>query len=125
MRDSCFASPGIETVTPVIPAGLRHAVLIVSKTNGRRHIEHIPHSNAVLADIVRSLSRQAYVTGNAAVFNDEQLRRFAVVVLNSANGDFLRPDQQASFMRFVVRGGGVVALHAAGDDSHTEAQYKR
>ncbi|MBJ6120387.1 ThuA domain-containing protein [Sphingomonas mollis] len=113
-----------DATPPVLPTGLRHAVLIVSKTNGWRHIEHIPHSNAVLADIAHSLGRPSYVTENTAVFNDDQLRHFAVVVLNSASGDFLTSDQQAAFRRFVARGGGVVALHAAGDDSHTQAWYK-
>jgi type 1 glutamine amidotransferase len=112
-----------DSVAPVLPKGLRDAVLIVSKTNGWRHIEHIPHSNFVLADIAKSLGRASYATENAAVFNDEQLRHFSVVVLNSASGDFLTPDQRAAFARFVARGGGVVALHAAGDDSHTDAWY--
>ncbi|MBD8639630.1 ThuA domain-containing protein [Sphingomonas sp. CFBP 13733] len=112
-----------DTVAPVLPKDLHDAVLIVSKTNGWRHIEHIPHSNRVLADIVQGLGRTSYATENAAVFNDEQLRHFSVVVLNSASGGFLTPDQRAAFARFVARGGGVVALHAAGDDSHTDAWY--
>jgi hypothetical protein len=41
------------------------------------------------------------VTENAAVFNDEQLRHFSVVVLNSASGGFLTPDQRAAFARFL------------------------
>lgn len=116
-------TPGYDHVAPVLPSGLRRAVLIVSKTNGWRHIEHIPHSNAVLADIVREQGRQSYTTENAAVFNDEQLRHFAVVVLNSSSGDFLTPGQRAAFARFVARGGGVVALHAAGDNSHVAPWY--
>ena len=112
-----------DSVAPTLPANLQNAVLIVSKTNGWRHIEHIPHSNAVLADIAKDLGRQSYVTENAAIFNDTQLRHFSVVVLNSASGDFLTPAQRDAFRRFVSRGGGVVALHAAGDDSHTEAWY--
>ena len=75
----------VDTVAPTLPAGLSHGVLIVSKTNGWRHIEHIPHSNAVLADIARGLGRASYTTENAAVFNDDQLRHFSVVVLNSAS----------------------------------------
>ena len=116
-------TPTYDEVAPVLPKGLRRAVLIVSKTNGWRHIEHIPRSNTVLAQIARSLGRASYTTENAAVFNDEQLRRFSVVVLNSASGDFLTADQRAAFARFVARGGGVVALHAAGDGSHTAAWY--
>ncbi|RZL81110.1 MAG: ThuA domain-containing protein, partial [Sphingomonas sp.] len=112
-----------DTVAPVLPKGLHHAVLIVSKTNGWRHIEHIPHSNTVLADIARGLKRASYVTENGAVFDDAHLQHFSVVVLNSASGEFLTPDQRAAFARFVARGGGVVALHAAGDNSHTDAWY--
>lgn len=118
-------TPTYDTVAPILPKGLQHAVLIVSKTNGWRHIEHIPHSNAVLADIAKSLGLASYVTENAAVFNEEQLKRFSVVVLNSASGDFLTEDQRAAFARFVARGGGVVALHAAGDNSHTDPWYTR
>jgi len=113
----------VDTVAPTLPAGLKRGVLIVSKTNGWRHFEHIPHSNAVLADIAKRLGRPSFTTENAAVFNDDQLSHFSVVVLNSASGDFLTPEQQAAFARFVARGGGVVALHAAGDDSHTAPWY--
>ena len=51
-----------DSVAPVLPKGLRNAVLIVSKTNGWRHIEHIPHSNLALADIAtqrRELTERA------------------------------------------------------------------
>ena len=116
-------TPKYDRIAPTLPAGLSRGVLIVSKTNGWRHLEHIPRSNAVLAKIAHDLGRLSYVTENAAVFNDAQLRRFSVVVLNSASGDFLTAEQLAAFERFVARGGGVVALHAAGDNSHTAAWY--
>lgn len=114
-----------DTVAPTLPKSLNRAVLIVSKTNGWRHIEHIPHSNAVLADIAKGLGHASYITENAAIFNDEQLRHFSVVILNSASGDFLTPKQRSAFVRFVARGGGVVALHAAGDNSHTAPWYTK
>ncbi|KHL25474.1 hypothetical protein PK98_01920 [Croceibacterium mercuriale] len=116
-------TPTHDAVAPVLPEGLQQAVLIVSKTNGWRHLEHIPHSNDVLAGIAQDLGRASYVTENAAVFNNEQLRRFSVVVLNSASGDFMTEDQRAALAGFVARGGGVVALHAAGDGSHTDSWY--
>lgn len=121
--DPHLPSPVMDQVAPSLPDGLSGAVLIVSKTNGWRHLEHIPHSNQVLEEIAHGLGRASYVTENAAVFNDEQLSHFAVVVLNSASGDFLTPEQQAAFTRFVAHGGGVVALHAAGDNSHTDKWY--
>nr|WP_243846973.1 ThuA domain-containing protein [Sphingomonas japonica] len=123
LSDPHLPKPTYDRVAPVLPAGLDRAVLIVSKTNGWRHIEHIPHSNSVLAEIAREQGRQSYVTENAAVFNDAQLRRFSVVVLNSASGDFLTTEQGEALTRFVARGGGIVALHAAGDDSHKAPWY--
>lgn len=123
--DPHLPAPVVDTVAPTLPAGLKGAVLIVSKTNGWRHFEHIPHSNAVLADIARELGRKSFTTENAAVFNDRDLRHFSVIVLNSASGAFLTPAQLAAFTRFVARGGGVVALHAAGDDSHKEPWYDK
>ena len=116
-------TPTVDAVAPVLPDGLQDGVLIVSKTNAWRHLEHIPHSNDVLADIAQSLDRASYVTENAAIFNDEQLRRFSVVVLNSTSGEFMTEDQRAALAAFVARGGGVVALHAAGDGSHIDSWY--
>ena len=123
-RDPHLPAPTYDSVPPVLPAGLNDAVLIVSKTNGWRHIEHIPHSNAVLAALAKAGGRASFATENAAVFNDAQLARFSVVVLNSASGDYLTDDQKAAFRRWVERGGGVVALHAAGDNSHIWPWYR-
>jgi len=116
-------TPTYDDVAPTVPAGIEGGVLIVSKTNAFRHLEHIPHSNRVLAQIAERLGRHSFVTENAAVFNDQQLSRFSVVILNSTSGDFLTPGQRAAFARFVERGGGVVALHAAGDNSHEDPWY--
>jgi len=116
-------APTYDNAAPTLPKNLKQAVLILSKTNGWRHIEHIPHSNMVLADIAANLGHASYTTENAAIFNDEQLRHFSVIILNSASGDFLTEAQRSAFARFVARGGGVVALHAAGDNSHKAPWY--
>lgn len=116
--------PVIDLAPPELPAGADDLVLIVSKTNGWRHIEHIPHSNQVLSAIAAELGRAAFVTENSAVFNDPQLARVSLVVLNSASGNFLSPAEMAAFRRFVERGGSVVALHAAGDGSQDDPWYR-
>lgn len=123
-RDPHVPPPTYDSVAPELPRGLRDGVLIVSKTNGWRHIEHIPHSNAVLAEIARASGRASFATENAAVFTDANLARFRVVVLNSASGDFLTPDQRAALDRWMAKGGGLVALHAAADDSHVWPTYR-
>lgn len=106
-----------DSVPPTIPAGLRDGVLIFSKTNGFRHVEHIPHSTRVIADLARAQGRQSFATENAAVFHPKLLRRFRVVVLNSPSGDAYTPSQRRAFEDYIRRGGRVVALHAAGGDS--------
>ena len=43
--DPHLPTPTLDTEAPALPAGIERGVLIVSKTNGWRHFEHIPHSN--------------------------------------------------------------------------------
>jgi len=117
-------TPVIDTTSPDVPAGLRNGVLIVSKTNAWRHLEHIPHSNRVLADLAGEAGRAAFVTENAAVFTDAALARFRVVILNSASGSFLTVDQRGALDRWLSRGGGLIALHAAADGSHDWPRYR-
>lgn len=112
-----------DTVPPELPAGLKRAVLIVSKTNAYRHHEQIPHSTKVIGEIAQDLGRRSFATENAAVFNDAMLGRFSVVVLNNVSGEFLSEPQKAAFRRYVDGGGGVVGLHAAGDSSHAWPWY--
>ncbi|WP_315761010.1 ThuA domain-containing protein [Sphingomonas sp. Y38-1Y] len=115
--------PTYDSVPPAVPAGIQRGVLIVSKTNAWRHLEHIPHSNEVIAGIAKDLKRPSFTTENAAVFDDAILKNFSVVVLNSASGDFMTAPQREALARFVARGGGIVALHAAGDNSHKAPWY--
>lgn len=116
-------APVTDTVAPKVPADIRKGVLIISKTSSYRHLEHIPHSNAVLSGIAKELGHQSFMTENAAVFDDALLKQFSVVVLNSTNGMFLTPDQGAALERFVAGGGGLIALHAAGDSSYKNGWY--
>lgn len=116
-------APVVDTVPPDVPRGLKNGVLIVTKTSGWRHLEHIPHSTEVIGELAREAGQASFHTENAAVFNDRDLARFSVVVLNSTTGDFMSAPQQAAFRRYVERGGGVVALHGAGDGSHVWPWY--
>jgi len=114
--DPHYPAPVFDQTPPALPKGLSHAVLIFSKTNGFRHVEHIPHSKTVLEDIAKAQGRATFTTENAAIFNPAQLSRFSVVVLDSASGDLFTPSQRAAFVEYLKRGGGLVAIHAAGGD---------
>ncbi len=108
-----------ETVPPALPDGLKDtAILIFSKTNGYRHDDAIKVSNDALSSIAERRGWSAFVTENGAVFNPEQLKRFKAVVWNNASGDVLTEAQREAFKSYLESGGGFVAIHAAGDNSH-------
>ncbi|WP_077228664.1 ThuA domain-containing protein [Sphingomonas hengshuiensis] len=112
-----WPTPVVDTVPPTLPAfKARHAVLVLSKTNGFRDDPQIRTANAALAALVRARGWDVFVTENAAVSNPAQLAKFDVIVLNSTSGDIFTEAQRAAFRGWLERGGGLVALHGAGGD---------
>ncbi len=113
-----FRAPELDTVAPALPADLGEvAILSFSKTNGFRHLQAIPASTALLDELGREQGWQFYHTENGAIFTDENLARFALVVLNHKSGTVWTEAQRAAFKSYVEGGGTVVALHAAGGDA--------
>ena len=107
-------APVFDHVAPVLPKVLHHpAILVLSKANGYVH-DNIPFVAKAVAKTAAAHHWTAYETGNAAVFNARQLKRFDVIVLNNATGDLFTPDQRAAFKAWIEGGGRVVALHGAG-----------
>ena len=108
-----------ETVPPVVPARFEHpAVLVFSKTNGFRHGEAIDAANALFRQLASQNRWSVYETENGAVHSPEMLSRFKVVVWSNASGDVLTTDQRNALKSFIENGGGFIAIHAAGDNSH-------
>ncbi|HRI62148.1 MAG TPA: ThuA domain-containing protein, partial [Saprospiraceae bacterium] len=97
-------------------------ILIFSKTTGYRHqsieagkeaLTKLCYENGVLAD----------TTENAALFNEENLKRYAAVVFLNTNGEVLDPRQEADFERYIQAGGGFVGVHAASATEYTWHWY--
>jgi type 1 glutamine amidotransferase len=119
-QSQMFEEATIDTVPPELPADIGHnAVLVYSKTSGGfRHAWSIDAANAMINSFAKANKWQVFYTENAAVFDDELLGNFAVVVWNNATGAGLSETQRESFARWLENGGGYVGLHAAGDGSH-------
>ncbi len=116
--------PEYDLVYPVINEYMgQPAVLVFSKTGSYRHDEGIAGADRFFAEFAGKRSMGLFTTVNGAVFNDDQLARFSLVVFNNVSGDVLSPDQRAAFKRWVEAGGGLIALHGAGDDSHSDWQW--
>lgn len=114
-----FAEPVFDSVPPVFELDQqKFSVLVFSKTNGFRHHQAIPAANQLLKAMAGQQQWNIILTENGAIFNDQQLALFDVVVWNNASGPALTIDQQQAFESYLTTGGGYVGIHAAGDDSH-------
>jgi len=113
-----FRDPVFETARPQLPRLEGPSVLVFSKTNSFIHKDAIPAARVLLQDLGAEKGWSVYATDSGAVFNQEDLAHFAVVVWNNVTGDVLLPEQREAFRTWMEGGGGYVGLHAAGDNSH-------
>ena len=77
-----------------------------------RH-ESIEAGKAAVKAICEKNGIKADTSEDAALFNDDILKKYSAIVLLSANQDIFDADQEAAFQRYVRAGGGVVGVHAA------------
>ena len=121
-----FPGNSHDTVAPAIPAGLNSpSVLVFSKTNGFRHVDGIEGGAKALQAITSKHGWGMFHTENGAVFNEQDLAQFDVVVFLNASGDMLSAAQESAFQSWLTAGGGWLGIHAAGDSSHLEWQWYR
>jgi cytochrome c len=106
------------TVRVVDPA----RVLVFSKTKGWKH-SSIPFGIAAIQKLGQENNFLVDTTKNAAVFTDENLKKYATVIFNNTTGNILNGDQQAAFERYIQAGGGYVGIHAAADTEYDWPWY--
>ncbi|TDC70616.1 carbohydrate-binding protein [Streptomyces hainanensis] len=104
------------------PGAEEFSALVFGKTAGYRH-DSIPAGMAAIEELGEENDFDVTTTEDAAVFNDEDLARYDVVVWLSTTGDVLDDDQQAAFERYVRAGGGYAGVHAAADTEYDWAWY--
>jgi len=115
-----------EETPPELPGDLgSQAVLIFSKTNGFRHSEAIKASLPIYRTIASSNGWSIYETENGAIFNQEQLAKFQVVVWNNTTGKVLTEQQRQALREYIENGGGFIGIHGAGDHSHKWDWYEK
>jgi cytochrome c len=106
--------------TAAAPHELR--ILLFTKTAGFRH-DSIPTAVQALRGLGVRNRIQVDATEDAAVFTDQSLRRYDVVVFLLTTGDVLDEPQQAAFQRYIRTGGGFVGVHSASDTEHDWPWY--
>jgi len=66
------------------------------------------------------------VSENPADFNEQNLKRFNLIIFNNTNNDvFDNDNQKVAFMRFIQAGGGFVGLHSATGTERNWPWFKR
>ncbi|RMH30241.1 MAG: ThuA domain-containing protein [Planctomycetota bacterium] len=106
-----------ETPEPNPQPAEPFGVLVFTKTAGFRHAS-IPAGTDTVEKIGLANGFMAFATEDAAVFTDDSLARFAVIVFLNTTGDILDDDQQAAMERFIRAGGGFVGIHSAADTEY-------
>src|SRR4030095_14184338 len=87
-----------NTAPPTTPVTPTFNVLVFSKTEGFRH-DSIPAGIAAIRQQGTARVFAVDAGENAAVFTDEGLAKYSVVVFLSTTGDVLNDAQQAAFER--------------------------
>lgn len=121
---------GFAVVLSILTSGVARAestdpafsVLVFSKTAAYRH-DSIPAGIAAIQALGEQNNFRVDASEDAAIFNDERLARYRVVVFLSTSGDIFNPGEQAAFERFVQRGGGFIGIHAASDTEYDWPWY--
>ncbi len=112
-----FVPVVMDTVAPELPKKLKKpSVLIFSKTNGWRDGPAIKMSNDALEAIVKKLGWSYFITENAAVFNDADLKKFTITLWNNTSGNTHNDAQRAAFIKYMENGGAFLGTHGAGGD---------
>jgi len=97
-------------------------VLVFSRTVGFRHAS-IPAG----IEAIRRLGDEHHfavdATEDPAVFTDESLKKYQVVLFLNTTGDVLDDGEQTAFEKFIRRGGGYVGVHAACDTEYDWPWY--
>ncbi|MEZ4659896.1 MAG: ThuA domain-containing protein [Caldilineaceae bacterium] len=97
-------------------------VLVFSKTVAFRHAS-IENGLAAIQALGAENNFAVDHTEDAALFTDENLAQYQVVIFLNTTGDVLDDAQQAAFERFVRAGNGYVGVHAASDTEYNWPWY--
>ncbi|MEM9839719.1 MAG: ThuA domain-containing protein, partial [Pseudomonadota bacterium] len=99
------------------------AVLVFSKTRDWRHESGIPAATLFVVETAEELGMGVHSTEDGRIFNDADLSRFSIVVMNNVTGAAIEADEQKVLEKWIAAGGGVLAIHGAGDGSMTNWRW--
>jgi type 1 glutamine amidotransferase len=111
---NAFAQPG---------GGGSFTALVFSRTAAFRHTDCIEQGTQTIKQLGAERGFTVEATEDPAVFNDANLKKYAVVIFLCTTGDVLDDAQQGSFERYIEAGNGYVGIHSASDTEYDWAWY--
>nr|WP_067055178.1 ThuA domain-containing protein [Mucilaginibacter sp. L294] len=97
-------------------------VLVFSKTVSYHHAS-IPAGIAAIKKLGTENDFEVDTTTNSALFNDDNLKKYAAVIFMSPSGNVLDTAAKISFIRYIQAGGGYMGIHAASTTDKNWAWY--
>ncbi len=97
-------------------------VLVFSKTAGFRH-QSIEDGQEMFRKLAATKQFAVDFSEDAAVFNQENLSKYNLVVFLSTTGDILNDGQQTELERYMQAGGNWMGVHAAADTEYDWPWY--
>lgn len=114
-HNAFFSDPNTKSIAP------EHRTLIYTK-NGTGYIhDNIDASIEALTEICAELGLATDITADPAIFTDENLQLYQVLIFSNTNNETFDNDaQKLAFQRYIQAGGGFVGIHSA---SGSERQW--
>ena len=114
----------ISSLFPVLGQNYQFDVLVYTIPD-KWHDQALPTALSEFKDMAETNFFGFTWTQQGSNFNDDYLKKFAVVVFLNAIPDQLTANELASFKRFIENGGGFVGIHAAAVSAKSDDWYKK
>ena len=114
----------ISSLFPVLGQNYQFDVLVYTIPD-KWHDQALPTALSELKDMAEANFFGFTWIQQGSNFNDDYLKKFAVVVFLNAIPDQLTANELASFKRFIENGGGYVGIHAAAVSAKSDDWYKK
>lgn len=113
-------APAVQATTTEPVDGF--SVLVFHRTEGFAHAS-IPAGVDAIGELGDQHGFETVATDDPAIFTDDGLTGFRVIVFLNTTGDVLDDDQQTAMERFIATGKGFVGVHSAADTEYDWPWY--
>lgn len=97
-------------------------ILVFHKAEGFWH-ESTPAGHAIIEDLGEENGFEVEETNDSDDFNEEDLKKYDLVIFLNTTGDVLNDEEQSAFEKYIADGGSFFGIHAAADTEYDWPWY--